>query len=222
MITLPKLISQQDSRWANILLGFNTDSTYNIKNYGCLLSCLAMGLCYYGYNTDPEDLNNKLKKAGGFAGGGNYVWHSVEKITDKMKEALVRVGDTYPATDDQVKQIKDALDDGYPVISGIQVEVEPAYPTKTGFLYESYKRGWLTEPTDKISAAWALRIGDWNEIEAKTEGNRTITWLNGVKVVDFQDTAPNLFEGFFALQLHTGGVAGIQWRELYVEGKPLQ
>jgi chaperonin cofactor prefoldin len=116
MITLPKLISQQDSRWANILLGFNTDPKYNIKNYGCLLSCLAMGLCYYDYNTDPEDLNNKLKKVGGFAGGGNYVWHSVEKITDKMKEALVRVGDTYPATDDQVKQIKDALDDGYPVI----------------------------------------------------------------------------------------------------------
>ncbi len=112
-------------------------------------------------------------------------------------------------------------EDGYPVISGVQVEVEPAYPTKTGFLYESYKRGWLTEPTVKIPAAWALRKGDWNEIEAKTEGNRTITWLNGVKVVDFQDPAPNLFEGFFALQLHTGGVAGIQWKELYVEGKPL-
>ena len=116
MITLPKLISQQDSRWANILLGFNTDSTFNIKNYGCLLSCLAMGLCYYDYNTDPEDLNNKLKKVGGFVSGGNYVWHSVEKITDKMKEALVRVGDVNPASDNQVKQIKNALDDGYPVI----------------------------------------------------------------------------------------------------------
>lgn len=116
MITLPKLINQQDSRWANILLGFNTNSTYNIKNYGCLISCLAMGLCYYDYNTDPEDINNKLKKVGGFANGGNYVWHSVEKITTKMKEALVRVGDTYPATDDHIKQIKEALDSGYPVM----------------------------------------------------------------------------------------------------------
>jgi len=133
MITLPKLINQQDSRWANILLGFNTNSTFNIKNYGCLISCLAMGLCYYDYNTDPEDLNNKLKKVGGFAiyslnifCGGNYVWHSVEKITDKMKETLVRVGDIYPATDDHIKQIKNALDDGYPVILHID------YNPKTG------------------------------------------------------------------------------------------
>ncbi len=112
-------------------------------------------------------------------------------------------------------------EDGYPVISGIQAEVEPAYPTKSGFLYESYKRGWLTEPTTKIPSAWALRQGDWNELEVKTEGNRTITWLNGVRVVDFTDPSPNLFEGFFALQLHTGGVAGIQWREIYVQGDPL-
>ncbi len=113
-------------------------------------------------------------------------------------------------------------DDGYPIISGVQVEVEPGYPTKTGFLYESYKRGWLTEPNIKTPGAWALRKGDWNEIEVKCEGNRTISWLNGVKVVDFTDSAPNLFEGFFALQLHTGGVAGIQWKELYVEGESLK
>ncbi|MGC8739247.1 MAG: 3-keto-disaccharide hydrolase [Candidatus Hydrogenedens sp.] len=112
-------------------------------------------------------------------------------------------------------------EDGYPLISGVQVEVEPGYPTKTGFLYESYKRGWLTEPHIKTPGAWALRKGDWNEIEVKMEGNRIISWLNGVKVVDFTDASPNLLEGFFALQLHTGGVAGIQWRELYVQGEPL-
>jgi hypothetical protein len=123
MLNLPKLINQQDSRWANILLGFNTDSKYNIKNYGCLLSCLAMGLCYYDYNTDPEDLNSRLKKVGGFYGGGNYVWGSVEKITDKMKEALVRIGDINPASDEQVNQIKTALDNGYPVI--LHIDYDP-------------------------------------------------------------------------------------------------
>lgn len=126
MLNLPKLISQQDSRWANILLGFNTDSKYNIKNYGCLLSCLAMGLCYYDYDTDPEDLNAKLKKVGGFAGGGNYVWHSVEKITDKMKEVLVRVGDVYPATDEHINQIKNSLDNGYPVVLHIDYDPKDA------------------------------------------------------------------------------------------------
>lgn len=113
-------------------------------------------------------------------------------------------------------------EDGYPIISGVQVEVEPGYPTKTGWIYESYKRGWLVQPREDIPPAWALRIGDWNEIEAKAEGNRIITWLNGIKVLDFTDPTPNLFEGFFALQLHTGGATGIQWKEIYVEGEPIR
>ncbi|MCX8065587.1 MAG: DUF1080 domain-containing protein [Candidatus Hydrogenedentes bacterium] len=107
-------------------------------------------------------------------------------------------------------------EDGYPIISGVQVEVEPGYPTKTGWIYESYKRGWLVEPNTKNPSAWCLRKNDWNEIEVKCVGNKTTTWLNGIKVIEFEDPAPNLLEGFFALQLHTGGVAGIMWKEIYV------
>ncbi len=107
-------------------------------------------------------------------------------------------------------------EDGYPIISGVQVEVEPGFPTKTGWLYESYKRGWLVEPNTQTPASWALRKNDWNEIEVKCVGNKTTTWLNGIKVVEFDDPTPNLLEGFFALQLHTGGVAGIMWKDIYV------
>lgn len=107
-------------------------------------------------------------------------------------------------------------EDGYPIISGVQVEVEPGYPTKTGWIYESYKRGWLVEPNTKQPSAWALRKNDWNEIEVRCIGNKTTTWLNGIRVVEFEDPAPNLLEGFFALQLHTGGVEGIMWKDIYV------
>jgi hypothetical protein len=106
-------------------------------------------------------------------------------------------------------------EDGYPMIAGIQGEVDPIYPSKTGWLYESYKRGWLIEPAYDIPAAAALRPGDWNEIEIRVQGPRTTTWVNGVRAIDFTDPAPNLTQGSLALQLHTGGAEGIVWKELY-------
>ncbi|MFA6241808.1 MAG: family 16 glycoside hydrolase [Candidatus Hydrogenedentales bacterium] len=113
-------------------------------------------------------------------------------------------------------------DKQYPVISGVQGEVAPADPKQgnaspSGWVYESYKRGWLVEPDMKSYAAFALKPGDWNEIEIKSEGSHVRTWINGIPVVDWTDPAPNLTEGAFALQLHTGGVDGIAWKDLFVE-----
>jgi hypothetical protein len=105
----------------------------------------------------------------------------------------------------------------YPVISGVQGEVDPSFPGPTGWVYESYKRGWLVQPDLSAAASYALRPGDWNEIEIRSVGNRIQTWVNGYPVVDFTDPAPQLFEGSFALQLHTGGVDGITWKDLYVK-----
>ena len=113
-------------------------------------------------------------------------------------------------------------DKQYPVISGVQGEVAPADPKQgnaspSGWVYESYKRGWLVEPDMKSYAAFALKPSDWNEIEIKSEGSHVRTWINGIPVVDWTDPAPNLTEGAFALQLHTGGVDGIAWKDLFVE-----
>ena len=107
--------------------------------------------------------------------------------------------------------------DGYPMISGVQGEVEPSYPGSTGWHYESYRRGWLIRPDTAQVAAYALRPGEWNMIEIRSVGNRVTSWVNGYRVVDFWDQSPQLFEGAFALQLHTGEGAGIDWRDLFVE-----
>lgn len=107
-------------------------------------------------------------------------------------------------------------EDGYPVISGLQGEVAPEYPSPTGWIYESYKRGWLEKPDMTRIAAWALRPGEWNEMEIRCVGNRITTWVNGVRTVNITDEGQQLFEGSLALQLHTGGSAGIMWRDLNV------
>lgn len=106
-------------------------------------------------------------------------------------------------------------EDGFPVIAGVQGEVEPGYPSSTGWVYESYKRGWLVEPPKNTLAAYVLDPKGWNEIEIQSHGNHLTTWVNGVRALDFEDPAPNLTEGSFALQLHTGGVDGIAWKDIY-------
>jgi hypothetical protein len=104
----------------------------------------------------------------------------------------------------------------YPIIAGVQGEVAPEYPGPSGWVYESYKRGWLVQPDKTSYAAYALKSGDWNDIEIRSAGNRITTWVNGINVVDWTDPSPNLTEGTFALQLHTGGVDGIAWKDLFV------
>lgn len=108
------------------------------------------------------------------------------------------------------------VNDAFPVIAGVQGEVEPGYPSSTGWVYESYKRGWLVEPPKNTLAAFALDPKEWNEIRIRSKGNHLTTWVNGVRALDFEDPEPLLTEGSFALQLHTGGVDGITWKELHV------
>jgi hypothetical protein len=39
----------------------------------------------------------------------------------------------------------------------------------------------------------------------KVENNRMLALLNGITIIDFTDPAPTSFDGFIALQLHSGG-----------------
>ncbi len=112
-------------------------------------------------------------------------------------------------------------DKNYPLISGVQGEVEPSYPGSTGWHYESYRRGWIIPPDKKQLGAYALRPDQWNEIEIRSVGNHITSWVNGFRVTDFYDAAPQVFAGGFALQLHAGGVDGIMWKDLFVESPPL-
>lgn len=68
-----KLLSQRDTRWANIKLG---TSNQTIGGYGCTITCLAMIL-----DTTPDVVNDKLLSVNGYASGNLVIW-------DKIKEAF--------------------------------------------------------------------------------------------------------------------------------------
>lgn len=122
MILLPIRYNQMDSRWGSHILGNNTDKTYDIYNFGCLLCCLAMVLKYYGVDTDPDRLNEQLKQDGGFAqSSGEYNWGSLVKVNNQISESNTVTPNLL--TDQQIGEIKSAIDKGNPVI--IQISYNP-------------------------------------------------------------------------------------------------
>jgi hypothetical protein len=65
-------------------------------------------------------------------------------------------------------------------------------------------------PLPVIPESWPFfwRHGQWNELRARIEGNpaKITTWINGVKIMEYQDTEKRLGDtGGIALQVHGGG-----------------
>lgn len=103
-------------------------------------------------------------------------------------------------------------------ITGVQVEVDPRPNMHTGGLYETGGRNWLVQPT--AEGEKAMKVGDWNDVEFSVRGNHIVTYVNGVKVVDYTDPSPKYSDGVIALQLHSGGEGKMRFKELYVRDLP--
>lgn len=101
-------------------------------------------------------------------------------------------------------------------VSGWQVEVAPPGHS-TGGIYESYGRGWLIKPDSEKDKA--LKYGDWNEMKIIVKGDRVVSYLNGLEMVDFSDEKIGKGEGGILLQIHDGGGIKVYWRNIRL--KPL-
>lgn len=99
-------------------------------------------------------------------------------------------------------------------ISGWQVEVAPPN-NDTGGIYESYGRGWLHQiPDDKEGF---LKMGEWNKMKIKVQGDHVITWLNGHEMTNMKDEKIGKGKGSIALQIHDGGGIKVSWRNLVIQ-----
>ena len=113
---------QGDSRWGSEFLGFNTQLPYNLANYGCLDSCLAMVCKYFGKGEDPLALNNYLKSKKGFTvDSGLYIYGSLTRCYPDIIEKRTETPSLI--TDAQIQEIKTALDSGFPVVC--QIDYNP-------------------------------------------------------------------------------------------------
>jgi hypothetical protein len=96
-------------------------------------------------------------------------------------------------------------------ISGWQVEVAPP-GNDSGGIYESYGRGWLWQIPDEKEKV--LKMGEWNDLVIKVQGDRVMTWLNNVLMTDLVDENIGQATGVIALQIHDGGGIKVKWRNI--------
>lgn len=99
------------------------------------------------------------------------------------------------------------------VSKGMQFEIDRTLNHHTAGLYGD-GRNWIAWPAPEYEQV--IRPTDWNELLVKVEGNHMVAILNGVEVLNFTDPTPKSFDGFIALQLHSGGLGNMRFKDIYV------
>lgn len=118
-LTLP-LLSQQDTRWKEITLGYNPPNKgWTIGNYGCLITCLCMYLQKIGKPETPDTLNKKLQENGGYQTGTGLLFWNVFANLYGLKEFYVSPKYTGPLTQFAYDKINDLLNQNLPILAEI-------------------------------------------------------------------------------------------------------
>lgn len=99
------------------------------------------------------------------------------------------------------------------VSQGRQFEIDRSIGHHTGGIYGD-GRGWQAWPPPEFEPL--VRPNDWNEMLMQVEGNRYICYLNGYKVLDFVNPKPGASDGYIALQLHSGGLGNMMFKDIFV------
>ena len=99
------------------------------------------------------------------------------------------------------------------VSQGLQFEIDCTLMHHTGGIYGD-GREWIVWPSPENELV--VRRGEWNEYLLKVENNRYVARLNGVVMVDFTDPTPKSFDGYISLQLHSGGLGRMRFKDIYL------
>lgn len=99
------------------------------------------------------------------------------------------------------------------VSQGLQFEIDTRLNRHTGGIYGD-GRQWIVWPAPENETV--VRQTDWNEYIVKVVANRYIARLNGVTIIDFTDPTPKSFDGYIALQLHSGESGTMRFKEIYI------
>ncbi len=96
---------------------------------------------------------------------------------------------------------------------GLQVQVGLA-GSGAGGIYESYGRAWVVKPTEEQEKK-LLRTDDWNEMEIAAHGGHVTVVLNGTLTAELKED-PSRPEGHFALQMHSGTVMHVMFKDIEI------
>lgn len=104
-------------------------------------------------------------------------------------------------------------------MSGYQVDAGDGW---WGKLYDEKRRNRVIgEPIDAAAVNAAVKKDGWNEYRIRAEGPRIRTWINGVPALDYTEAEANIAQdGFIAIQIHSGGMAVVQAKNVRIEELP--
>ncbi len=116
-------------------------------------------------------------------------------------------------------QIRSVRVPGSAETSGYQVDYGKGW---YGKLYDESRRNKvIAESKDMKAATAAIKEEDWNEIRVLAQGPRIQSWINGVPALDFTETdAAVVLDGQIAIQIHGGGAAQVQVKDVSIEELP--
>jgi len=100
---------------------------------------------------------------------------------------------------------------------GLQIQVGPP-GSSAGGIYESYGRAWLVKPKPEDEKKF-LKANDWNEMAIAAHGGHVVVHVNGVKSAEIEND-PGRPEGHFALQMHSGCVMEVRFKDIEIREDP--
>lgn len=110
--------------------------------------------------------------------------------------------------------IHTAFEPGTPkVVMGRQIEIDRAIGRHTGGIYGDGK-GWIVWPAPELETV--IKPNGWNDMRITVVGNRHVTYLNGVRMIDFTYPSPGSTNGVIALQLHSGGEGRMRFKDIWI------
>lgn len=62
----------------------------------------------------------------------------------------------------------------------------------------------------------ALKMGEWNTMKIRVNGDTITSWLNGTQMITLTDKKIGEGEGSVALQIHDGGGIKVRWNNLKI------
>jgi hypothetical protein len=104
-------------------------------------------------------------------------------------------------------------------MSGYQVDFGKGW---YGKLYDESRRNKvIAESVDAKAATEAIKENDWNEYRIRAEGPRVRSWINGVPALDYTEAEADIAQdGKIGIQVHSGGVARVEVKEVTIEELP--
>jgi hypothetical protein len=101
--------------------------------------------------------------------------------------------------------------------SGYEFDAAVTNDNLTGSVGDWYVRPNLRIYADQALVNQIFKPANWNRMTMRARGNRVEYWINGIKVMDFQDPDPKgSREGVIGFQMHDGTVMKVEFRNIHV------